>query len=72
MLHRQGDGALHGQRVGRMKAARQVGLINQRHGMHVIAHAPHAEAFTHVAVQQNFFHADKLSGALPLREAWPR
>jgi hypothetical protein len=40
--------------------------------MHVIAHAPHAEAFTHVAVQQDFFHADKLSGALPLREAWPR
>ena len=69
MLHGQGNGALHGHRIGRMKAASQVGLINQRHGMGVITHIPHAEAFTHVAIQQDRFHSHQLSGAAPRREA---
>ncbi len=60
MLYRQGHRALHGQRVGGMKATGQISLIHQRHGMHVITHAPHAEAFTHVAVQSDFIHASSL------------
>ncbi|MNN13701.1 hypothetical protein D3C81_1267400 [compost metagenome] len=66
MLHRQAHGALHDGRVAGMETAGQVGLVDQRHGVSVVAHLPGAEAFTHVAVEE-----DASSHARSLKpEAW--
>ncbi len=52
MPHGQGHAALHDQRVAGVKAAGQVGLVDQRHGVLVVAHAPGAVALAHVAVEE--------------------
>ena len=53
VAQRQFDSALHGQGIGGMETAGEVRLVHQRHGVFVVAHAPGAEAFPHVAVQQD-------------------
>ncbi|MNE82280.1 hypothetical protein D3C80_1789910 [compost metagenome] len=67
MLHRQAHGALHDQRIAGMEAAGQVGLVDQRHGVSVVAHLPGAEAFTHVTVEK-----DASSHAASLNQAHSR
>ena len=69
MRHRQLDAARHDQRIARMEAARQVGLIDQRHGQFIVAHAPGAEALAHVAVEKNRVHAGSLERLESLRKA---
>ncbi|MCY1446860.1 hypothetical protein D9M71_634500 [compost metagenome] len=70
MLHRQAHGALHDQRIAGMEAAGQVGLVDQRHGVDIVAHLPGAEAFAHVAVEEDSgSHAWKLKAGSPEREA---
>lgn len=53
MAYRQLHRAPHGERVASVEAASQVGLVNQRHAVDIVAHAPGAKAFAHVAVEQD-------------------
>ncbi len=56
MGHRQGDGAAHGDRVRCVEAAGDVGAIDEGHYLGIKAHAPGAEAFADVAVQEQAAH----------------
>lgn len=69
MRHCQLDAARHDQRIARMEAARQVGLIDQRHGQFIVAHAPGAEALAHVAVEKNRVHVGSLERQESQRKA---
>ena len=67
--HGKLDCARHDQWIAGMEAASQVGLIDQRHGQRVVAHAPGAEALAHVAVQENKVHAGSLGRQERMRKA---
>ncbi|MNH42035.1 hypothetical protein D3C79_1036490 [compost metagenome] len=51
MLQGQGHGTAHGAGVAGMVAAGDVGAVDVGHYLGVQAHAPAAEAFTHVTIE---------------------
>jgi hypothetical protein len=54
-MSRQHHGACHGDRVRRVEAAGHIGQLHQWHHLIIQPHVPRAEAFAHIAVEQQAF-----------------
>ena len=70
MRYSQLDATRHDQRIAGMETAGEVGLIDQRHGQRIVAHAPGAEALAHVAVEKNAVHEGSLKPARVTPKPW--
>ncbi len=60
MLDRQRHGAAHGQRLRGVKAAGDVGAVDEGHHFGIQTHGPGAIAFADIAVQEQAAHRDPL------------